>query len=285
VNLAYIVSAYKLPDQLVRLVRRLNGEGVYFFIHVDRNAGRSVYQRMYVHLSSFPNVHFLSRHRCYYGDFGHVKATLKGIRELFCHRIPFDYAILLTGQDYPIKPVQQIADFFRQTDGQSFVEYFPLPHEEWEHGGIDRFSYWHVRFGRSHFQIPGRSRAAFQHRFPSLRLFGGSAYWCLSRECTEYIYRFLQDHPSYERFFRYADVPDEAFFQTVLLNSPLEKRIVNDDLRLIEWRNPESAGGPAILRKEDFPKITRSSKLFARKFDITEDEEILDLIDEFIAGA
>jgi hypothetical protein len=279
VNLAYIVSAYKLPEQLVRLVRKLNGEGTHFFIHVDRKTPDGVYGRMEAPLSSLPNVHFLSRHRSYYGGFGHVAATVKGLRELFRRRLPFDYVTLLTGQDYPIVSPQQIDQFFRQHDGQSFIEYFPLPHAEWTHGGIDRFSYWHVRLRRTYVRVPGRS-SDFSGRFPRLRLFGGSSYWCLSRECIEYVYRFLQQQRSYERFFRYVDVPEEMFFHTIILNSPLQESVVNDDLRYLQWRNPETAGGPAILGADDFGKIIASSKLFARKFDVTQDAEILDMIDK-----
>jgi hypothetical protein len=35
-NLAYVLSAYKLPDQLIRLVLKLNSETSHFFVHVDR---------------------------------------------------------------------------------------------------------------------------------------------------------------------------------------------------------------------------------------------------------
>ena len=70
------------------------------------------------------------------------------------------------------------------------------------------------------------------------------------------------------------------FFHTIILNSPLQESVVNDDLRFLEWRNPETAGGPAILGTDDFGKIIASSKLFARKFDVTQDAEILDMIDK-----
>jgi glycosyltransferase involved in cell wall biosynthesis len=50
-------------------------------------------------------------------------------------------------------------------------------------------------------------------------------------------------------------------------------------LRYIEWNDLES-GSPAILRKGDFGKLLSSPKLFARKFDIHVDVQVLDLIDE-----
>ncbi|NJN99140.1 MAG: hypothetical protein HC875_36125 [Anaerolineales bacterium] len=78
-------------------------------------------------------------------------------------------------------------------------------------------------------------------------------------------------------------MPDELFFQTVLLNSPLRDTIVNDDLKHIQWSTPTSAH-PDIFSKEDFEKLNRSPKLFARKFDTKHDTVILDLIDQHILG-
>jgi hypothetical protein len=80
------------------------------------------------------------------------------------------------------------------------------------------------------------------------------------------------------RFFEHAYVPDEMFFQTLLLNSPLASTIVNDDLRLIKWP------GPAILTAADWNDILRSPDLFARKFDENVDASILDSIDRDLLG-
>jgi hypothetical protein len=81
------------------------------------------------------------------------------------------------------------------------------------------------------------------------------------------------------RFFKYVDVPDELFFQTVIMNSPLCGSVVNDNLRYIDWKDPNAAS-PAILTTSDLESLTRSSKLFARKFDTTVDGDVLDLIDQ-----
>jgi len=279
-NLAYIVSAYKLPDQLARLVTRLNTESSHFFIHVDRKTDDATYRRMVTLLRPLSNVVFLEQHRCYYGGFGHVRATLKGITEIFRRRVTFDYAILLTGQDYPIRSNQEIADFFAAHHDQSFMNHFPLPFDEWDRGGLDRIDCWHLRPRGRYFRIRSRQGLRLTRRFPlGLRPFGGSPYWCLTSECIDYIHHFLQRTPRYTRFFGCVDVPDEIFFQTIVLNSPLAHTVVNDDLRYLEWRDPALAGGPAVLGEHDFRKIMSSSKLFARKFDMTQDAEILELID------
>jgi Core-2/I-Branching enzyme len=279
VNLAYIISAYKLPEQLIRLVLKLDSATSEFFIHVDSKTDGASYRRIATALSPLSNVHFLSRHPCYYGGFGHVRATLKGITEISRQGVQFDYVLLLTGQDYPIKSNQSITEFFTQHSSLSFMEYFPMPHAAWDCGGMDRIQSWHFRPRGIHLRFPGRFDVLPKRRFPPLRPFGGSAYWCMTRKCAEFVYEFVRNNPSYMRFFRYVDVPDEIFFQTIILNSPLEPFVVNDDLRFLEWRNPAVAGGPAILKKQDFKKLTNTSKLFARKFDITQDAEILDMID------
>ena len=109
--------------------------------------------------------------------------------------------------------------------------------------------------------------------------YGGSGWWALSRLAAEHVVDTADRSPELVRYFRRTRVSDEIFFQTILMNSPLSESIVNDDLRYLEWRNPAVAGGPAVLRREDFASIERSPKLFARKFDVTQDSAILDLID------
>lgn len=48
-------------------------------------------------------------------------------------------------------------------------------------------------------------------------------------------------------------------------------------MRYIDWEKC-NLFPPGILEKSDFGKLTSSSNLFARKFDVTRDAEILDMI-------
>ena len=45
-RIAYIVTAYKNPDQAVRLVRRLDADDVHVFVHVDQKTNQSDYARI-----------------------------------------------------------------------------------------------------------------------------------------------------------------------------------------------------------------------------------------------
>jgi hypothetical protein len=75
-------------------------------------------------------------------------------------------------------------------------------------------------------------------------------------------------------------IPDETFFQTVLMNSPYKNRISYDNLRYITW--PPGSRHPMTLDRRDFDTFMDSNKLFARKFDTTVDADVLDMIDREI---
>jgi len=276
--IVYIILAHQYPTQLLRLITQLDSNGASFFVHVDQKTEELVYQEMAASLQTFPNVHFLRRHKVYWGDFSQISATLEGLHALFSNDIAFDYVKILTGQCYPLKSTAQIKNMLAENNGQSFIEYFPLPYKGWEkggekNGGLDRVTYWYI-------QILGRRlRLPVKRALPNgVKPFGGSAYWCLSRECAQFVYEFIKKKPSLMNFFKFVNLPDEIFFQTIILNSPFQKKIINDDLTYTEW--VWNSPNPKILDTNSFEALAVSSCLFARKFDVTIDSEILDLIDQ-----
>jgi hypothetical protein len=72
-------------------------------------------------------------------------------------------------------------------------------------------------------------------------------------------------------------MPDELFFQTIMLSTPLADSVENEFLHYMDWS--DGSAHPAILRVADLPKLKASGMLFARKFDASVDSEILDLLD------
>jgi hypothetical protein len=273
VRIAYIISAYRNPTHLSRLVHRLEaGPKTKFVLHVDRKTRGAVYETMRAALADVHDLSFVPRHSCHWGGFGHVEASLKGIRELLRSGWDPDCVILLSGQDYPIKPHAYLREFLEQGAGRSFFLHFPLPTENWTSGGLDRLRRWHFRYYRLHVSLPLRRTLP-----GSLRPWGGSAYWIVSRRALRTIADFVDEYPGYVRFFRHVDIPDELFFQTILLNSAEAERCVDFRLHHTEWsRTP----APAILTVDDYPQLVSSSCLFARKFDQEVDGEVLDLVDE-----
>jgi Core-2/I-Branching enzyme len=278
-TIAYIVSAYKLPRQLVRLVRRLRDGDSNVVVHVDQKTDPRVYEEMLDGVRDLERVDFVDRHVCHWGGFGHVRATLKGIQRLDAEGIPFDYLVVLTGQDYPLRRSDEIERTLAEAGGRSFMNYWPLPHEGWDgRGGLDRIEHTHLVLRRGiHLELPRPRRRLPDHLVP----WGGGPYWCLSRLVVDHVREYVRKRPEVVRFFERVWIPDELFFQTIVLNSSLRDTLVNDNLRYIDWaRTP----APGVLRSADLDGMLSSGKLFARKFDETVDGDVLDLLDRRIDG-
>lgn len=302
-RIVYLITAHKNPLQIARLVNRLNDDNVSFIIHIEKNAD-DVYEEV-VRLIDLENVRFLEKRTHYvYQGYGIVQATLDGIVDALENEGDFDYVINLSGQDYPIKSNKQIKEFFSANRSFSFLHYYPLPFSGWlPNGGLNRIESWYVeigdrlikfplnpaQFSRLHkmkltpilhavnFFIP-RKRAFFKNFQP----YGGWAFCCFTRKHAEYAIKFLNENPSFVRYFKRVSAPDEMIFQTLLINSPHKEECVNNDLRHIEWIEGDTH--PKIYVLDDFSRLASSDRLFARKFDPAIDEKILDKIDKELLG-
>lgn len=293
-RVAYLILAHRYPEQLVRLVRRLDTDSATFLIHLDKKVDETMYSWLVHQLSSKPNVHFLKRRTCYWAGFGIVRATIEGVKSVIEKQIPFDYLALLSGQDYPIKSNEHIGKFLTRHRGTSFIHHHPFPQPLWErhNWGWDRIQFWHVRTANHHWVFPHKQMfgspllnlvgdtvatlCSLRCSFPKgFQPYGGAQFWCLYRTHVQQVYQLMRDDPRFVRFFRFVDVPDEIFFQTVVGNLVEKSELHNDTLTYLEWGRPG-----ATLYRSDFDKMRSAYHLFARKFDATVDSEVLDCIDE-----
>jgi len=298
VKIVYLIAVHKNPEQVVRLVRKLDTKSTSFYLHVDKKADNEIYRRLVGDLDDLPNVHFLKRRKVYWGHFGLLGAIIQGLEEIFNRNVSFNYIVFLTGQCYPIKSNSYIEKTLEESEPYSFIHHFPLPSARWQdegRGGLNRVECWHIRVGGRTLRFPAEFRrssrivpllwSALASLFPIKRKFprgfhpfGGSNHWWLSRDCAEYVNNFVGRNPAFVNFFRFVLLPEEIFFQTLILNSPFKGRVINDDLKYICW--PDNADRPTVLFTDDFESIAESSRLFARKFDISVDADVLDLIDQ-----
>jgi hypothetical protein len=279
VIVAYLILAHGNPKQLKRLVGTLPTSSP-IFIHFDSRADRSLYEQSVTLLGGRPNLHFVKRHRCRWGAIGIVEGTMSLIDAATTSAVPFDYAMLLSGSDYPIKSNQEISLFLRHNWGHEFIESELLTESNrWSnHGGNyktpEKVLSRHLRFRSRIFRLPGlRTLPA------GLKPYGGSQWWCLTSGALMLISQFVRENADLMKFFRYTFIPDESFIQTILSNSKLQGQITGDEIRLVVWDRPDPPY-PATLKIEDLELILSSKKLFGRKFDSSKDAAILDALDE-----
>ncbi|WP_235525988.1 beta-1,6-N-acetylglucosaminyltransferase [Pedobacter sp. Leaf216] len=275
--------AYKNPMQLGLMIEAMAHPEFDFYIHLDKKINIANFQ----YLQHLPNVYFIAnRTVCNWGGFQFVQAILRSLEEILHKNISYDFYNLLSAQDYPIKPIEVIADFYRQNIGKSFVSYDMEANENWWSHARSRFESYHF----TDFKFRGKYllQRAINHVLPKrkfplpAKLYGTciSSWWSISSECAAYLTSYIKDQPQLMRFMKYTWAADEFFIATLLMDSPYKDTIVNDNLRFITW--DENLPNPLILKSADFAGIRSSEKLFARKFDIDIDAEILSQINEKI---
>src|SRR6476660_8705713 len=100
-RIAYLIMAYDQPDHLHRMVKALDCDGVSFYIHIDNKVELSTFRP---EMLEKENVHFLrTRVDIQWMGFSQVEAILMLMQEALKEASRFDYCVLLSGSDYPIK--------------------------------------------------------------------------------------------------------------------------------------------------------------------------------------
>ena len=76
---------------------------------------------------------------------------------------------------------------------------------------------------------------------------------------------------------RFTWGPDEFIVPTIIMNSRFKETVINNNFYYIDW----SKGGvnPKTLLTEDYALLISSDKMLARKFDVSVDDGILDMLD------
>jgi len=279
-NLAYFISAYKNPQAIIRLINVLANDDDKFCIHFDKNIGEQkfrLWKEQIEQKSTTKNVKIFSEFKIRWGSFDIVDATFGAMK--YFEDFNYNYFINLTGECYPIKSTQQIKELLKNKN-VGFMTFWKLPYEGWIEGGWYRINY-------NYFFLPKRTYPFVRKiKLPRLRkklpynleAYGGWSLCCLPKDFVSYIVNFNEKNPKFKSFFKRTSNPSELVFQTIILNSPLKDRVVNDNKRYQVFKEAH----PRILTKEDYPILKQSQKLFARKFNSKVDEEILTMIDRDI---
>jgi len=236
-NIAIIILAHHNPKQLTILINHLKTD-FDLYIQIDKKSN--------LEISELP------------------KANKK-----------YDNYIYISGDDFPIKSNIFIKDFFKENKDNIYTYANPLPIATWGFNkGFDRLDrYWYMKINSRKFaKIFARATLLLQRmlfiknkRFP-IKYFAGSNWVNLTHKSVEYIFDFLDKNPSYFKKLKYSRATDEIWIQSILMNSNLKDKVVNYDLRYIDWnKGPDH---PRTLDITDYDSISNSDALFARKINI-----------------
>lgn len=284
---AVLISAYNNIEHLKSLVLQFDDD-FDIFIHLDK---KSKFKKEDIeHLKSINNVRsVVSTYKVNWGGYKLLKAFIHLMR--IANNIGgYSYYHTLSGQDIVVKSSQEIKDFFNANNGSEFIEFFSLPSEKWEGGGKERFFRFHfydtfncktplgfkvnkiiLKFQR----ILGLTRPPFG----GFEIFyGGSCWFSISEKCVSYCLRRIENNPGLIKGIAYTLLPEEMFFQTLIVNAEFKDKVINNNLRYIDWTF-KNGNSPAVLDEFDYENIKNSGQLFAKKVDGSVSKSLVKLIE------
>ncbi len=302
----YLILAYHQPEQLIRLIGTLRAGSPDAAIVLHHDAKSPLPDSGAL---SDLNVHLVERRiTVKWSDASQVDALLESLREVL-GKFAFSWLTVLSGQDYPLRPLSSIERDLRRSPHHAFVKAAPAgpyrPRYYLRYRTLPRFAYAHripaglrrvLKWGRQRFnltqrwmRIEGGPRHsplkfgvfAFDHPFnDAFVCHKGSDWFVLSHEAAAYLLDFGQKNPKVLEHYRHTFMPSESYYQTVLCNAR-NLRICNDHRRFILWDDNRLAH-PVTLTMEHFDALIESGKDFGRKFDMDVDASVLDALDRVV---
>lgn len=247
-NVAYLVGAHNNPKLLKRGLDILSCDYSDFFIHIDQKSNIDDFNGIRGH-----NIHFIeNRIPVYWGGFSQVQSVLLLIRQALDGPRKYDYLVLISGSDYPLRSGKYVCTFLAKNRGSEFINIVRIPNTE--RGAplskINRL--WFEpnkpirRFATRALAKLGLAQRDHRRHLRSLEPYAGDTWWALTRNACQHILEFVESNQSIVKYFQHTPTPDETFFHTILGNSAFAPQ-VRRSVHYIDW----SARGrhPAMINE------------------------------------
>ncbi|WP_338359644.1 beta-1,6-N-acetylglucosaminyltransferase [Yeosuana marina] len=270
-KIAILILAHHNPEQLSVLINHLQPD-FDVYVQIDKKSNLGIKE-----LPKKSNVYCFKEIKVYWGHVSQVY-NMKFILEQAFKR-GYERYCIISGDDLPIKSNSYIKTFFAKHKNNLFMYANPLPIKTWGFNhGFDRLDrYWFMQTdNRKLVKIRGRITLILQRilgiklkRYP-IAYYAGSNWLNLTHESLDYVFNFLKENPLFLKKLKYSRATDEIWFQSIIMNSPLKGKVINDDLRYIDWTTGPDY--PRNLDDTDLEKIKKSNRLFGRKFKLNKED-------------
>jgi hypothetical protein len=273
--IAYLILVHRYSDQFKRLFKSIHDPSNHYLIHVDKNSGPELEADIRQFLSAYPNSAVLDGQKALWGGYSLVDAELRGMAQLLTMGAEWEFFINLSGQDFPLKSQKQITRYLSARRGKEFIKV--LDQAKVRPDTLPRIQKYVLELG-------DRIVETFVTRkfLAGATPYIGNQWMIVSRAFCQ----FVCHDPAAERykaFYRNTFIADEGFFQTVMMNTKAHGDIVSDDLRTIDWvPDGDIKLRPRTFTSEDAARLIASPDLFARKFDMSVDAGILDILESHL---
>jgi len=271
-KIVYLMMVHEhinLSDDLICLL--LKDPEATVVLHVDAKYNTPLPESL-DHAKNYLNerVFLAERTHVEWGEWGMIEASLNCFKTLKEYQITYDYAMLVSGACYPIKPYEEFKSFLESSGNTSFIEHVDATKERWIFDGIQQERWEHLHyinwrknpklFSQS---IQLQSKLHLKRKLPDNFIpYMGSQWWTLTKEAVDKAYQYSQKQ-QVRSFYKRTWIPDELYFQTVLANLCSEDRLETFNLTYYHF---ELRGAPKVLYESHLPELIHShNKFFARK--------------------
>ncbi|MFV8325993.1 beta-1,6-N-acetylglucosaminyltransferase [Flavobacterium sp. ZS1P14] len=272
---AILITAYKNYHHLREIINFFD-TNFELYIHIDK---KSKISKMELdNLRKHDIVKLVSqKYNVNWGGFNHLKSILY-LTEQGLRNPENKYFHLISGHDFPIKNRSYFIEFFKNNNVE-YMNYCTIPKIGCaDNENMDRIEYynfydiWNAKTPRENVIIKRfveiQKRIGFKRLISSRmpKLYGGSTWWSLSRDCVSYVITYTKKNKYVLNRLKYTLCSEEFYFQTVIMNSNFAGKVDNNDLRYIDWA-ARNGNNPAILDDTDYEKLVQTEALFARRFE------------------
>lgn len=273
--IAYFILVHRYPEQFKRMFRAIYAPGNCYVVHVDKSSGPALQADIRAFLEPYQGAELLVPRNALWGGYSLVDAELRGMARLLDMEADWTHYINLSGQDFPLKSQAYIAHFLAANPGRQFIRF--ADQERVRPDTMERVGHYAIEAGGRMFRT-GISR----NYLPGAKPYIGTQWKAVTRAFCDFVCHDAQAK-RFKVFYKKSFIPDEGFFQSVMLNTRGHGEVVNDDLRTIDWvPDGDIKLRPRTFTAADAFRLKLSPDLFARKFDATEDAEILDLLEAYL---
>lgn len=311
--IAYMIMCHKNPEQVLRLADHLKTQNSDVFIHCDkRMESHDIEKIIRGGYSTISNRSGMLDDRSLVDIvFDLIKCVKQNEKESNIH---YRYYALVSGQDYPIKNVDNINQNLIKNYPQPYIDCTPYSKNNWIFYKFDSKD-WLIKIHRMitiNIKKGSIIRKIFRailyvlqkmisclhmtdyywFKKKGIDLYGGSAWWILPDKIIDFITKNMNEN--FSKRLLETRTPEETYFQTMAKCSPLGKYIevnspdtITQNCKTWAYFSDEGkpfVGHPYIFTVQEYEKLAQSDRWFARKFDETKDNEILDLLDKLCAG-
>lgn len=287
-SICYVVLAHAKPLLLAGLLHALDEPGNRVVVHVDARTDIDPFRQAAPDSERIAWVD--DRVRPYHHGWGIVDATLRALR--LGTQAGADRYVLLSGDSYPLRSSEYIAEFFARRPRTEWMNLLPLPAPQ-VLKDLDKLRRYHIHHDPRGSQLIAFGAKAARRLVPrrnwkralgDLAPYCGSQWWALSADAVAHLLAQIDARPEYVRFCHHSQTPDEHFFHTLLANSPLHPRIRPS----VMFADFSVRPGPAMIRRAHVERWIAAGRptrddeyghheelLFARKFDAQSPVELL----------